>query len=751
MKKTFLLKTMFLLCALVTWGNAWAADFEWSLNALYQNGTIVTAKSVITSSSGSLTFNDVNNNFTLVVTKHSSNQPGFYTSSGYFRFYSSDVVTISAPSGVNMTKIVITPNGSNISLNALQGYDSSKKTWEGTANSVSFTGSGTNKWDKITIYYETPSPVINADDVNIAADVLAGNINYSVSNPDGSTMTAAKKSGDWLTVGDVDAVNNKVAFTATENTGAARDAVVTLTYGTVTKDVTITQTAAVAKYAVSFSAPTNGTMTIKRDDVTLSSGDEVATGSVLTILTTPNDGYNFVKWEYSTDGGTSWNDGVGTSYTVTSAVSFRASFVAKIYHTITYSVNGVKNEVMVEEGEPISFAAPTSVPAGYVFKGWSEVEIITPQVDAPAMVSSAISTADITYYAVIAEIISFTPESWTETPLASMTASDVFVFSNGSSAMTNDNGTTDAPATSAITVSAGQITSTVADNIKWNVSGNSTVGYTFYPNGSTTTWLYCNTTAGSGSNNNIRVGTGNRKAWVINTGGYLVTNDESTERYLSIYNDQDFRGYINTNSAFIPKFYKHIAASETYGNYCTKLADVITVSAAGWATYCSEYALDFTGVTELTAYTATKEGGAVKFNKVTGKVPANTGLLVSGTTANVPVAASADAVINILEGVTAETVKAAGTVFVLKQGANGLGFYKNTNDFTVRANSAYLPATAVAGARAFIALDDEATGIENLAPVLSKDEGVVYDLSGRRVVTPTKGLYIVNGKKVIVK
>ncbi|MCR5271071.1 MAG: Ig-like domain-containing protein [Prevotella sp.] len=195
------------------------------------------------------------------------------------------------------------------------------------------------------------------------------------------------------------------------------------------------------------------------------------------------------------------------------------------------------------------------------------------------------------------------------------------------------------------------------------------------------------------------------------------------------------------------------ASESTFINSITVSYDSedIPVSAAGWATYYSSNALDFTGVTGLTAYTATKVGDAVKFNKVTGKVPANTGLLVSGTTANVPVAASADAVTNILKGVTAETVKTAGTVFVLKQGANGLGFYKNTNDFTVRANSAYLPATAVAGARAFIALDDEATGIENLTPALSKGEGVVLDLSGRRVAKPAKGLYIVNGKKVVVK
>ncbi len=49
--------------------------------------------------------------------------------------------------------------------------------------------------------------------------------------------------------------------------------------------------------------------------------------------------------------------------------------------------------------------------------------------------------------------------------------------------------------------------------------------------------------------------------------------------------------------------------------------------------------------------------------------------------------------------------------------------------------------------------DDEATGIETSTEyeVQSTMEGEVYDLSGRRVSTPTKGMYIVNGKKVFVK
>ena len=93
-------------------------------------------------------------------------------------------------------------------------------------------------------------------------------------------------------------------------------------------------------------------------------------------------------------------------------------------------------------------------------------------------------------------------------------------------------------------------------------------------------------------------------------------------------------------------------------------------------------------------------------------------------------------------------------VYVLMNDAtNGLGFYQTTTtSFTVGANAAYLPANFDgSGARFFSLFDDDATGIQNLTPALSEGEGVVYNLRGQRVAQPTKGLYIVNGKKVIIK
>ena len=43
------------------------------------------------------------------------------------------------------------------------------------------------------------------------------------------------------------------------------------------------------------------------------------------------------------------------------------------------------------------------------------------------------------------------------------------------------------------------------------------------------------------------------------------------------------------------------------------------------------------------------------------------------------------------------------------------------------------------------------TGIKNLTPTLSQGEGAIYNLRGQRLSAPVKGIYIINGKKVLVK
>ena len=147
---------------------------------------------------------------------------------------------------------------------------------------------------------------------------------------------------------------------------------------------------------------------------------------------------------------------------------------------------------------------------------------------------------------------------WEKTELSALTASDIFVIvgNNGSNyALANNKGTSAAPTAVSVTVNGNYLTGTVADNIKWNVSGNATDGYTFYPNGSTTTWLYT-----TSDNNGVRVGTNNNKLFTIDQ-GYLKNSE--TSRYVGIYNSADWRCYTSINNNIKDQtftFYKYTGA-----------------------------------------------------------------------------------------------------------------------------------------------------------------------------------------------
>ena len=87
---------------------------------------------------------------------------------------------------------------------------------------------------------------------------------------------------------------------------------------------------------------------------------------------------------------------------------------------------------------------------------------------------------------------------------------------------------------------------------------------------------------------------------------------------------------------------------------------------------------------------------------------------------------------------------------------NPIGFYKVKNNVTnIPGNKAFLVLTSTeAQAKSFVLEfeDGGTTGIETIENSKnSTDDGVYYDLQGRRVENPTRGIYIVNGKKVVIK
>lgn len=107
---------------------------------------------------------------------------------------------------------------------------------------------------------------------------------------------------------------------------------------------------------------------------------------------------------------------------------------------------------------------------------------------------------------------------------------------------------------------------------------------------------------------------------------------------------------------------------------------------------------------------------------------------------------------NILVGVTSPTfiwsTDGTKTNYILKDGA-----FHPTSNGTVKANKAYLQIpTSAAREMLSISFDDEeTTGVAEVRSQIEDVRGEVYDLSGRRVAHPTKGLYITNGKKYVIR
>ena len=187
-----------------------------------------------------------------------------------------------------------------------------------------------------------------------------------------------------------------------------------------------------------------------------------------------------------------------------------------------------------------------------------------------------------------------------------------------------------------------------------------------------------------------------------------------------------------------------------------KEAATVTISAAGLATFASDSKLDFTNVPNIEAYIAKENGGKIELTQV-NKVPAETGVLLralnSATEFKVPVtAAAADDVTGNLfvRGTGAAVATDAGegkTNYVLGKHEGKVGFYK-AGGMTVATDKAYLQ-TTVAAARIDIDFDGDVTAIETVKAEKANNE--YYNLAGQRVAQPTKGLYIVNGRKVVVK
>ena len=188
----------------------------------------------------------------------------------------------------------------------------------------------------------------------------------------------------------------------------------------------------------------------------------------------------------------------------------------------------------------------------------------------------------------------------------------------------------------------------------------------------------------------------------------------------------------------------------------------VTISEVDYSTLYLDYATYIPEGVEVYAVSSI-ENGYVALEAVEGVLPANTGVIIKNAGEYIFKAAGAtgDAE-SLLLGSTTDTY-VAGNAYVLAAKEGVVGLYKamlnkdengaeGTTHFKNNAFKAYLPVAEGEDAPAMFTLgrggeeDEDTTGIDQL---ISNGEVVIYDLAGRRVEKMEKGIYIVNGKKVV--
>ena len=490
-----------------------------------------------------------------------------------------------------------------------------------------------------------------------------------------------------------------------------------------------------------------------------------------------------VKWTFNPEtlilGTTEVN--VTATYGEKTASKTVAVTVAEVQkYNVTWNVNGKdytegNPTTEVVEGEKLSTlpTAPASI-VGLVFMGWTN-EAVTSQEAAPAVLFTSAAdapavTADVTYYAVFAAQAG---AGWTRVTALGDITEGSYVIKNADFVLPSSNtGSGEAPGkVLAPSITGNVITGEVDESMVWQFVSTGTSNQ-FYVKNAAGDYLYANK-----SNDGVRVHrTSDKWTFEENGEGYFSMKDANSNRYCaagSFKGAKDWRSYESKthenyeNGGKLELYRNDIS----YSNYTTTVeTNSLTLRAFDgknyFATFSSDKAVKFV---DATVYAVGVNDDRLILTEVESKqVPANTGVLLksAGTEATYSVIGSAPAIENNLLCASVEegqTTAADGTTegysfFKLSYNQAGenekLGFYwakENGAPFVSKAGLAYLAVKTadVAAVKGFSLFDME-TGISKVSGSAAGN-GVIYDLQGRRVERAVRGLYIVNGRKVMVK
>ena len=259
------------------------------------------------------------------------------------------------------------------------------------------------------------------------------------------------------------------------------------------------------------------------------------------------------------------------------------------------------------------------------------------------------------------------------------------------------------------------------------------------------------------------------------TGVWGVTNDDW--RFLRITINYSPRQYTDADSIYVPiDATAAYNAKQGWNMYANKTYEEVKIGASGYATLylanenfevpagCDAFVIE--NITKATTPGGLDKANAKKF--VAGSIiPAGQAVILKGAAnqtcvyqANVsgtPVTITDNMLIGTA---TDQTINATGyDYYLFGNGPLGQGFYPQTGhdkiSIALKAHKAGLrvPKGGGGSAKAFVIDFDAAdtyvpTGIQSVKTPQSQTD-VIYDLQGRRVTHPTRGIYIMNGKKMV--
>ena len=190
--------------------------------------------------------------------------------------------------------------------------------------------------------------------------------------------------------------------------------------------------------------------------------------------------------------------------------------------------------------------------------------------------------------------------------------------------------------------------------------------------------------------------------------------------------------------------------------YSPKITETVSVSDAGYATYATKYNVEVPNDENVKVMTVkvNEDKSTITLNDVAAGtvIPAKTGILVKAAQGNhdfvVTSKEGAKLENNSLIAATTNVTSYGAAFFALTKMDTKVGFAVVNNGVVIPAGKAYLSVPRALGAK-FFSLDGEATGINSVKT--AKADGAYYTLEGVKTTKPVKGLYIHNGKKIVVK